>query len=60
MHAREHNLRVLLGQRPRFPDQVRDRPRPVVAPCERRRTERAVLVAAILDFQKGPLAGGGV
>ena len=51
MHAGEDQLRVPATQRVCFRDQLRDRPRPVRAPRQRRRAEGAVFVATVLDLE---------
>src|SRR5205823_3060804 len=52
MHAGEHDLRVVLRQRPCFLDEFRNRARSVGAPGDGGRAEGAVLVAAVLDLEE--------
>src|SRR5437899_4210343 len=54
MHARQHDLRVIRREHPCFFNQLRNRPRPVVAASDSGRAKGAMLIAAVLDFQERP------
>ena len=57
VHTRKDNLRVVLRQQARFFNEFRDAARPVGPAREGRRAERAMFVAAVLDFQQSPGSG---
>src|SRR5207244_12969879 len=52
MHARQHDLHVLLRKNSGLFYQLRNRARAIRAPRDRRRADGAVLVAAVLDFEE--------
>src|SRR5437660_12680086 len=57
VHAREHDLGVVLAERPGLGHELRDRSRAVRAARDGRRAERAMLVAAVLDLEPAARVG---
>src|SRR5438132_10733714 len=57
MHPREHDLGVVLAERPGLGHELRDRSRAVRAARDGRRAERAMLVAAVLDLEPAARVG---
>src|SRR5258705_3878791 len=58
MHPRQHDLRLMRGRGPRLVHEIRDGPRSVRPARQRRRAERAVLIAAVLDLEEGAMTYG--
>src|SRR6266700_1244909 len=56
VHARQHDLRVMLGERPSLLHELGDGARPVGPARQRRRAEGAVFVATVLALEEGAMS----